>query len=71
LIQQTMCINYPLAASKIMPEITIVPPYWPPVNLTNCVIISVTENGIVASEMVLPKRRLGDATQHTGIRGSG
>jgi hypothetical protein len=37
--------------------------------MSNCVIISVTENGIVASIIVLPKGGKGDTTQHSGIYG--
>ena len=37
------------------------------VNTSNCLIISVTEGVIVASELVLPKGGKNDATQHNGI----
>jgi len=38
------------------------------VNIANCLIIIVTESGIVASKIVLPKRRQHDSGEHTGIR---
>jgi len=41
------------------------------VNITNCIIINVTESGIVASKEVLPKEEKDDTRQHTRIhRGS-
>ena len=36
--------------------------------MTNRLIIIVTESGIVASKIVLPKRKQDDLAGHTGIR---